>query len=88
MRVMTHDEVRALQKGDRLYLVYTVSGRSKFEGDVVVDDVTDMDICCKTSEGTYVSIMLQNPNGNGGAWPLDHAPGTIGGRFAFYHPAD
>lgn len=88
MDPLTHDEVRALKVGDRFHLVYFEDDEKKnkvFDGDVVVDDVSDMDICCATGAfgvGPYISIMLTSPDGSGKAWPLDKAPGR--GWFEFY----
>ena len=84
---MTHDQVRGLKPGDRLRLIWYRDDqkmRKEFDGVVTVDDVSDMDICCKTAEDSYVSIMLTNPNGDGTSWPLNKAPGR--GWFEFLFP--
>jgi hypothetical protein len=93
LNVMTDDEVKALEIGDKLHLVWWDGplrlGTKAFDGIVQVDDVTDMDICCKVlsdckEKGSYVSIMLQAPDGSGEEWPLNKAPGREG-WFEFFH---
>jgi len=95
MEQLSHDQVRALKVGDRLHLIYFRDDEKKekeFEGVVTVDDVSDMDISCclsadaESEDGSYVSIMLQAPDGSGKPWPLDKAPGR--GWFEFFAAGD
>ena len=92
MTKLEETELREMSVGDEFVLGYTtMPSGNEVVSSVKIDDITEFDICCEVLDGEYagsnVSLMLQDPHGKGGPWPIDLASNGRD-RFKFYKKAE